>query len=186
MSIPYNEILSIKNYRSDATYACLNDLPPTEQNLEDPATRAKGMLYSLTFKGPARSVQFVRDALRLILKVPVRSFILKPIFFEKNWQERERATVNLKLVGYSFIQLVAMPVKFVVALVALGIAKRNPEKAQEMLNECDIWTRHHDGRASQLEALKEEGAKSANDRAEFEAYRNWLYGIRPEFCRKLS
>ncbi len=181
MSIPYNITgLNIGNFRSPDRDAFLRDIENPSHPTEDQVVRAKGMLYDLAFGRPFRSVQLLQDFARLALKVPVRS--LKPIFFENSWQEKERATVNLKLVGYAFVQLSAVPVKFAVALVALQIAKSDQKKAQQFLDACEQWTAHYDGRASQLEALKEQGAKKAKDREEFEAYRAWLYGIKPEYC----
>lgn len=71
----------------------------------------------------------------------------------------ERAKVNVKLTGYAFVQLVSVPGKFIVALAALSAGPFSNEKAQWLLDKSVNWTIHLDGRASQLEALKEEEVK---------------------------
>ncbi len=183
MSIPYNDNLKIDNYQTNLTWYLGLQAPLTKSDSQ--AKRALGELYYN--QSVVRFVQFIRDTARLLLKVPYRA-IATPIILEKNWQERERAKVNVKLTGYAFVQLVYVPVKFIVALVALGISARSQENAKWLLDTNEEWTAYLDGRASQLEALKEEGAKTvkAENRDEFEAYRRWLYSIDPKLCRKLS
>jgi hypothetical protein len=184
MSIPYNENLGLSTYRSN---------PNWYQDLETPSCKTKGQLiralvelYSNVSNQPAeRSVQFIRDTARLVLKVPIRA-IAKPIIFEKNWKERERAKVNVKLTGYSFVQLVFVPAKFMVALSALATLTVSKNIAKGLLDTSEEWTIYLDGRASQLEALKEEGAKKTKSRLEFDQYRTWLYNIDPKLCHKRS
>lgn len=179
MSIPYNEGISIEVFRGHATYQALYTFPNG-----NPVKRAAIEAITNLFKEPVvRGVQLLRDTARLVLKVPIRA-VVKPIFLEKNWRELERAKVNVKLTGYAFIQLVSVPAKFAVALTALAISVFSHEKAEGLLNMSRKWTIYLDGRASQLEALKEEGAKKSIDREEFEDYRNWLYHIQPLNCIK--
>lgn len=182
MSIPYNENLSLNNYQTKPDWN--KGLPLASWKYEDQTRRAAGELYALTFKGPFRTVQFIRDFARLVLKVPIRA-IANPICLKKNWQEKERAIVNTKLPGYSLVQLISVPVKFIVALIALATSVVFQDLSKWILNKSERWTSHLDGRASQLEALKEEGAKKAQSRKEFEDYRTWLYNIKPSLCRKM-
>ena len=152
---------------------------------ENQAKRAAGELFSHATKQPiVRFVQLIRDTARLVLKVPFRA-IATPIFLKKNWEERQRALVNAKLTGYAFVQLASVPAKFMVALIALATSALSQKGANWLLDQSEGWTAHLDGRTSQLEALKEEGAKKAKDRNEFDAYRTWLYSIDPKLCRKV-
>lgn len=184
MSIPYNDNLSLSTFYANPNW--YQSLPAPSSKNENQTIRAVGELFVHASKQPVvRSVQFIRDAARLVLKVPIRA-IVKPIFLEKNWQERERAKVNVKLTGYAFVQLASVPAKFLVALIALGISAFSQERAKRLLDASEEWTAHLDGRASQLEALKEEGAKKAQSRHEFDQYRTWLYNIDPKLCRKKS
>jgi hypothetical protein len=181
MSIPYNPNLALSSFQSGSTWYQNQEAPLS--HTENQANRAADELYDQTFKQQfARGIQFIRDAARLVLKVPIRA-ITTPIFLQKNWRERERATVNTKLAGYAFIQLVSVPAKFSVALAALAVSQHSQEKAQWLLDKSEGWTAYLDGRASQLEALKEEGAKKARDRQEFENYKAYLYKIDPIRCR---
>lgn len=184
MSIPYNNCLRLDQYLSNPDwYEDLQDLSMKEESQTE---RAAGELFANAFEQPiVRTIQLVRDTLRLILKVPIRA-LATPIFLEKNWQERERAKVNAKLTGYAFVQLLSVPVKFLCALIALGISIVFLEKAKWLLDKSEEWTAHIDGRMSQLEALKEEGAKKCQSREEFNAYRDWLYGIDPKLCRQVD
>jgi hypothetical protein len=184
MSIPYNNNLNLSTYQTNPTW--YENLEAPSLKNEHQGKRALGELFTQTFKQSfKRSVQLIRDSARLVLKVPIRA-IVTPIFLKKNWQERERATINAKLTGYAFIQLLAVPVKFMVALTALGISVFSEEKAKRLLDLSEGWTTHLDGRTSQLEALKEEGAKKTQSREEFEKYRTWLYNIDPKLCCKVS
>lgn len=184
MSIPYNDCLRLDQYLSNPNW--YEDLQEPSKDEESQSQRAKGELYANAVEQPkVRTIQWIRDTLRLVLKVPVRA-IATPIFLEKNWQERERAKVNAKLTGYAFVQLLSVPVKFVVALIALGISAFSQEKAKWLLDQSEEWTLHIDGRTSQLEALKEEGAKKCQTRKEFDEYRDWLYQIDPKLCRKVN
>lgn len=184
MSIPYNDHLSLNTYRSNPDWH--KKLPLTPLKFEGQGRRAAGELCEQTFKQSCiRLVQVIRDTARLVLKVPVRA-IAKPICFEKNWQERQRAFVNLKLTGYAFVQFASVPAKIFVAFTALAISVLSQDCAKSLLDKSEEWTAHVDGCTSQLEALKEEGAKKALNRKEFDEYRNWLYGIDPKVCRKAS
>lgn len=184
MSIPYNGNLCLSTYHSNPNWY-QNLQAPSLKN-ENQVRRAVGELFANGFKQPVmRSVQFIRDAARLMLKVPIRA-IAKPIFLKKNWQERERATVNAKLTGYAFVQLASVPAKFIIALIALATSAFSQERSKWHLDTSEEWTAYLDGRASQSEALKEEGAKKAQSRHEFDQYRTWLYNIDPKLCRKMS
>lgn len=184
MSIPYNENLSLNSFRSHPSWHQNAQIPSLKS--KNQVSRAVDELLAHAFKQPAvRSIQFIRDAARLVLKVPIRA-IAKPIFLEKNWQERERATVNAKLTGYAFVQLASVPAKFMVALIALAASALSQERAKQLLDTSEEWTIYLDGRTSQLEALKEEGAKKAQSQLEFNIYRIWLYSIDPKLCRKTS
>jgi hypothetical protein len=184
MSIPYNTNLSLSIYHSRPDWYQSVQVSPLKNDSQ--VKRAADELLSHTFKQPlVRSVQFIRDAARLVLKVPIRA-IAMPIFLEKNWRERERAAVNAKLTGYAFVQLVSIPAKFMVTLVVLATVTFSQESAKGLLDISEGWTTHLDGRASQLEALKEEGAKKAQSRDEFNHYRSWLYRIDPKLCCKFN
>jgi len=188
MSIPYNDNLQWSTYTSnpnwhetpfEATAA-----PSADSN--SMAKRAATEALTQTFiESVVRVIQFTRDGARLALKVPVRS-VLTPIILPKNWRELERTKINVKLTGYSLVQLISVPVKSVNALAALVASAVSKNGANWLLNQSESWTAHLDGRASQLEALKEVGAKGAPDRDQYDAYKQWLYGIDPKLCRKAS
>lgn len=179
MSIPYNHNLSLRVYESN---------PGWYMNLDASTCPEKSIVQELlasTVRQPIkRSVQFLRDVARLALKVPLRA-IATPIILQRNWQERERAKINAKLTGYAFLQLLFVPVKFVVALIALAVSGFSQETAQHLLNRSESVILYLDGRASQLEALKEEGAKKAASFDAYAKYRNWLYEINPKLCLKV-
>lgn len=182
MSIPYNNNLRLESYQSNPNWC--QDLHAPSLNNGNQVKRALNEFFEQISKQPVvRSVQFIRDVARLVLKVPIRA-IAKPIFLAKNWQERERATVNVKLTGYAFVQLASVPAKFMVALIAIATSAFSQDRAKWLLDASEGWTLHLDGCASQLEALKEEGAKKAQNRLEFDQYRTWLYKIDPKLCRK--
>jgi hypothetical protein len=188
MSIPFNDALMWKGYRSNPDH--YKNQPPagaaTESLPENQVKRAASELIPKTLiRAGRRSVQLIRDVARLVLKVPVRS-VWTPIVLPKNWKQRKRAKINAKLAAYSFVQLVSVPAKFLVALAALTTAAFSYEKAEWLLDKSVAYTAHLDGRASQLEALKEEGLKEAKDLEEYNQYKTWLYGISPELCRKPS
>jgi hypothetical protein len=172
MSIPYNINLSWKNYIDNPNWDSPNwdspnwALAETVASETCPAKRAINELFVKTFRQFfVRGEQFIRDTIRLVVKVPFRS-LCTPIFLPKNWKERQRASINVKLAGYSFVQLLFVPVKFAVALVALVSSGISHKTANELLNKSDDWTADLDGRASQLEALKEEGRVNAKDKEE--------------------
>lgn len=185
MSIPYNDHLQWTSYTSNPDWYKGQTGGAVAYPCTCKAVFKRAGNEILTQIHPQlriRGEQFFRDGLRLVLKVPIRS-IITPIWQSKNWKEFERSKVNLKLTGYSFVQLISVPVKFFVALAAIAISAISCEKAHWLLNKSVAWTIHLDGRASQLEALKEEG-KKAGDRAEYNKYKNWLYAIDPLLCRK--
>jgi hypothetical protein len=178
MSIPYNDALSWNSYQTTPDW--YKNQPAAPPSSEAPVKRAANELFA---QPVVRGVQFIRDAARLVLKVPIRA-LKTPIILEKNWKELERAKVNAKLTGYSFVQLVTAIVKIPVALAALATAVISPDKATWLLDQSARFTAYLDGRASQLEALKEEGAKREGNREEYNNYKSWLYGIDPKLCRK--
>ena len=191
MSIPYNDKLSWQSYVNHPNWHLeQKDQQSVSTVSENTLLKCSviEVLSHMTSEPIWRSVQFVRDAARLILKVPARS-LYTPVFLEKNWRERERAKVNIKLTAYSFVQLISVPVKFAIALSALtakvlSVAiPRLKQVAQTLLESNKSWTAFLDGRASQLEALKEVGRKGAKNKEEFMNYRQWLYSIEPALCR---
>lgn len=161
MSIPYNDNLKWDSYINDP-----NRDDWTRQDRTEPKNRA---------------IQFVQDLARLVLKVPFRAVFVTPVFYEENWGERERCTINAKLTGYSFVQMLLVPVKFMVAIATILTSSICCEGASQSLNNYSLYL---DGRASQLEALKEEGVKRAATREEFDQYKEWLYAIAPGQARK--
>lgn len=165
MSIPYNDNLKWDSYRSDPHR---NDWNNNVSNQEP--TEPKN-----------RAIQFGQDLARLVLKVPLRAVFVTPVFLPKNWGERERCTINAKLAGYSFVQMLLVPVKFMVAIAAILTSAVSCKNASQWLNNYSAYL---DGRASQLEALKEEGVKKATTRKEFDQYKEWLYEIDPGQARK--
>ncbi len=180
MAIPYNPLLSVEVYKTGQNP--FDNVTNEVKNDESQVTRALSEIFNQIVKQPVvRGIQFVRDAARLVLKVPVRA-IVKPIFQEKNWQELERAKVNAKLTGYSFVQFVSVPAKFAVALTALTMTAFSYQKAKKLLDYSEGWRLHLDGRAAQLEALKEQGAKKIPNKGEFQKYRAWLYTFDPKLC----
>lgn len=185
MAIPYSDHLRLSDYQSNPTW--YQNLQAPSMKSEDQVKRAANECFANAFKEPfVRGVQCIRDTLRLVLKVPVRALFITPIFLEKNWQERERAKINAKLTGYSVVQLASVLPKFACALIALGISPVSQGTAKSLLDTSAAWTAHMDGRTSQLEALKEEGAKKSQSREEFHKYRDWIYKIDPKLCRKVN
>lgn len=186
MSIPYNDNLRWSTYTSNPNWHKNIFETPTERtiNFSSVVKRAATEVLEQTFReSVVRGIQFIRDDARLVLKVPIRS-VWKPIILPKNWREFERSKINAKLTGYSLVQFVSVPVKSVTALAALVVSTVSNNNANLLLDKSEDWTAHLDGRASQLEALKEEGAKRAPDRNQYEAYKQWLYDIDPKLCRK--
>lgn len=184
MAIPFNDNLLWNIYETNPDWH--KEQPATASAIrENPVNRAAKEVFTQVFKqSVARSFQFVRDAARLVLKVPFRS-IWTPIILSKNWSELERSKINAKLTGYSFVHMVLVPVKFLVALAAIATAAVSFKKAEWLLDTSESWTSHLDGRASQLEALKEQGAKLAPTKENYNSYKDWLYGIDAELCRKV-
>lgn len=182
MAIPYNDNLSLQMfYQNPNWYEKIETLPLTVNQSIFKQTIAE--VLNLSYRPPFRSVQFLKDLARLIFKVPIRA-IATPVFLKQNWKERKRALVNVKLPCYALAQLALMPVKFLFALMALGISGPFPKKARWILEKSKQWTVWLDGRSSQLEALKEEGIKKTKNRQEYYNYFTWLYKIEPSFCIK--
>lgn len=182
MSIPFNQNLLCANYRSNPNW--YRDISHPEIEYPNQTKRAIDNLFAQAVTQPVvRTVQFLRDSARLVLKVPIRA-IWTPVVLPKNWAERERAAINAKLTGYSFIQLSSVPIKVFAASAALAAAKFSPEGSKYLLDMSEYWITHLDGCASQLEAIKEEGCKQIKDRVEFEAYKAWVQGIDPRICRR--
>lgn len=186
MAIPYND--NLKWGRDIANPNWFNDqsvvLNRSLINNENLCIRSMNELFAQAIPQPfARSVQLIRDGLRLVLKVPIRA-IRTPIVLSKNWKELERAKINAKLTGYSFIQLFSVPIKFLVAFLALVTSAVSFAKAKWLLDKSEGWTAYLDGRASQLEALKEEAGKFSENRQQYDQYKTWLYTIEPKLCRK--
>jgi hypothetical protein len=183
MSIPYNDNLSWVNYLSNPDW---QDRAITPIKAVDSQTkRAAKAAFNLGLVEPfTRSVQFFRDSLRLTLKVPLRA-LKTPYHLEKNWKEYERAKINVKLTAYSFVHVLTVPAKFGVALTALALSAVSAKRARQLLDSIDSCTSTLDGRASQLEALKEEGVVNATDKEALKTYQTWLYSLDPKLCRKL-
>ncbi len=185
MSIPYNDNLKWAIYNTNPDWH--KSLEQEQEILNDQknSTSAVSELFTQTFKQSyERGFQFIRDLARLGLKVPIRA-IKTPIVFPKNWKERERCKINAKLTGYSCVHLLSVPVKFLVAIAAILTSAVSHKGGQWLLDKSARWTIYLDGRASQLEALKEEGIKNANSPEMFNQYKNWLYEINAKNCRKL-
>jgi hypothetical protein len=188
MSIPYNDHLQWNTYTSDSNWYKSQFEATTAPSVDASsiAKRASTEVLTQIFKESfVRGIQFVRDGARLVLKVPIRS-VWTPIILPKNWRELERTKINVKLTGYSLVQLISVPVKSVTALAALVVSAVSKNGANWLLDKSKSCSAHLDGRASQLEALKEVGAKKAPDRKQYYAYKQWLYTIDPKLCRKPS
>lgn len=186
MSIPHNDNLKWAVYASTPDWhkSSTETAPENLTEVEFKVQRAVNELFAQGLKQPVvRGIQFIRDTLRLVLKVPFRA-TLTPIWLEKNWKERQRSLINAKLTGYAFVQLLSVPAKFLVAIAAILTSAISQKNAQWLLDQSDSYTAHLDGRASQLEALKEEGIKNAPTRIEYKQYKTWLYQIDPKLCRK--
>lgn len=182
MSIPYNDYLSVSNFSAAVPMPAVP--APAVQSEISQTRRAVNELATQTFKQPlVRGVQFVRDALRVVLKVPVRAVFTDPVYFPSNWKGREHALINLKLAGYSFVQLLSVAPKFMVAIAAILTSAISKKKAEWLLDKSNAITAFLDGRASQLEALKEQGLKNINVRSDYDAYKAWVYKIDPALCR---
>lgn len=184
MAISFNDNLLWGTYISAPDWHKEQPMPGSMPSTDNQIRRVANELFAQAFKQPiARSIQCIRDTARLVLKVPIRS-IWTPIVLSKNWKQYERAKINTKLAGYSFIQLVSIPVKFLVALTALATSVISSKRAKWLLDKSAHCTAYLDGRASQLEALKEVGRKNAPDQKEYSEYKKWLYSIDPKLCCK--
>lgn len=183
MAIPYHPKLEWATYHTNPNWHLSGPKPPEKEN-ESQLRRAISQIFvrTLTETG-VRSVQFVRDLARLVLKVPIRA-IKEPLWDAKNWKMRERCRINAQLTGYSFTQLLSVPAKFLVALAALATLSVSTKKAKWLLDKGDAWTSQLDGRASQLEAIKEVGTNRAVTRAAYDLYKTWVCNIPPPLCRK--
>lgn len=186
MSIPFHPSLNWVNFTAHPYNAKLVWEPPAPAAARTAQRAAVNDLATQIFKQIiVRGVQFIRDGLRLVLKVPVRA-LLHAIWRQDNWKERERAKINVKLTGYALAQFVFILPKTLVALGALVTSAASQEKAQWLLSKSADWTAHYDGRASQLEALKEVGRNNADSKEQFIAYKTWLYNFDAKLCRMPS
>ncbi len=81
--------------------------------------------------------------------------------------------------------MLLVPVKYSVALAAILTSTISCKSASKWLGilkvRLKVYTNHLDGRASQLEARKEEGIKKAKTRKEFDKYKKWVY--EPDACQ---
>jgi hypothetical protein len=161
MAIPYNSDISIENYRSGY-------IPTASERT--PSFKTESAIRQIFIRGE----QCIRDAARMVLKEPIRC-VWTPIVLPKNWKRREHLKINAQLAAISFTQLVAVSVKPVVVLIDYVFQKSISEKIES----C---TTYLDGRAAQLEALKEEGCSKANTWEEYQNYQKWLFQIDPALC----
>lgn len=184
MSIPYSENLSWSNFNDDRYwYLTLAD-QSAENKQEYQGKRAMDDICDQVVNQLAnRAEQFLRDAARLIIKTPFRC-IYKPIVEKCIWRQYERTGINGKLALYSFVQLISVPAKFMVALTAISISSLSERTAKWLLDKSENWTKHIDGRGSKLEALKEEGLKNAQSKKAFYAYKRWIEQISSQLCLK--
>lgn len=170
MSIPYSDNLKWESYTSDRDRGNWD--------------RADGR----PVESRNRAEQFLRDLGRLVLKVPIRSIFVTPVFYEENWGERERCTINAKLTGYSFVQMLLVPVKWMVAIATIMASAISCRCVSGWLNylhgRCENYTHYFDGCTSQLEALKEEGIKKAATPEEYNQYKEWVFEIDAEQAKK--
>lgn len=79
---------------------------------------------------------------------------MTPVVYQKNWRQRERAKVNVQMVGFSAKKVFLIPFRFLVALTALGISSVSFQKAKDLLDRNDELAVTLQGRAAQAEALK--------------------------------
>lgn len=186
MSIPFHPGLNWANFTAHRYDAKLVWEPQAPAAAPTAQRAAVNELATQIFKQSiVRGVQLIRDSLRLVLKVPARA-AWHAIWRPGNWSERERAKINVKLVGYSLAQFVFIFPKMLVAVGALATSAASQEKAKWLLSKSADWTAHFDGRASQLEALKEVGRKFANNKEEYLAFKTWVYTFDAKLCRMPS
>ena len=183
MSIPYNDNLSWTIYNKNPNWHTLKSAQEISKGQKNSDSAVNELFVQIIKQPCERGIQFIRDLARLVLKVPIRA-VKAPIVLGKNWKERERCKINATLPGYSFVQLISVPVKFLIAIVAILTSAISIKRKHWLLDTSESWTAHLDGRASQLEALKEEGIKNANTAEEYYQYKKWLYEIDAERCRK--
>ena len=184
MSIPFNNNLLWNIYSKTPDWhknKSIEISTPLELFDNKVSYAAKEVFIKTPKQFVSRGIQFIRDAARLILKEPFRS-IWTPVVLPKNWGQRERVAINGKLAGYAFIQLVFVPVKFLVALTAIALSAISCNRAKSFLDKSESWTQDLDGRSSRLEALKEVGVKKINNQSDYIKYKNWLYNIDPKLC----
>jgi hypothetical protein len=186
MSIPYNENLKWDIYTSNPDWHKVlpEEIPELLKNPKDQVSGVNELVQQTVYQPALRSIQFIRDLARLVLKVPVR-VVMTPIILPKNWKERERSAINAKLTGYSLVQLLSVPVKFLVAIAAILTSAFSREGEIWLLDKSERWTTHLDGRTSQLEALKEEGVKRSSDREDYNRYKEWIYEIDSRICHTI-
>lgn len=196
MSIPYNHYaISWDNYELSSGFSAMFRAINRESNFTSERTLRKDSYHLSTHLNKVvsiifietirdlvlRTVQFIRDSARVVLKVPIR-VITTPSIVTHNWKERERTIINMKLPLYSFAQVLLVGVKFATALLSIPISVLSPKYGRSLLNQCQEQVLTLDGRAAQLEALKEEGRVHAKNPQEFANYKAWLYQFDPKEC----
>lgn len=184
MAIPFNPQLAWESYLQlkesslDAPEVVLSSIEWTVEHDE-----VMKFLFVQTVKEPVvRTVQFVRDLARLVLKVPYRS-VKTPVWLKKNWKERRRAEMNVQLVGCAFVQMFSTLPKIPVAMTAVVLLPVSKRKAKWVRDQSEKWTAYFDGCAAQFEALKSVGRVYAKTPEEYKEYKQWLYKITPKACR---
>jgi hypothetical protein len=188
MSIPYSDNIRWNSYTNTPNW--YTKVPvPTQNMMPENKNSVQQIVHKIfidTFKELyTRGVQCLRDSARLILKEPIRS-VWTPIILSKNWKQRERVVVNAQLVGCSFVQLVYVPTKALMAIAALATLTVSREKALQLLDISESWSANLDGCASRLEALKTEGRGNAQNQEAYHEYKEWLFKIDAKLCRKES
>lgn len=183
MAIPFNDCLKYDKYLDVHSKSFPARAKPADDGVNQ-VRRAVHAVFIQTFRHSLQhGEQFLRDAARLVLKVPVRA-IREKIWLQENWSELERAKINAKLTAYSLAQLASTPFKTMIALAALTTTLFSSKKAAALLNASEDCTAYLNGRAAQLEALKEEGRKKAPNKDEYLRYQKWVYEFDPKLCYK--
>lgn len=188
MSVPYvSEVIGWNAYLSEvengfSTNEIFVKEAAFESTKEGQAKRAvTDVFHQAIYESLKRSVLFVRHGLRTVLKTPIR--LIKATGKETLWWQKERASINAKLALYSFVQMISVPAKFLVALAALAISPFSGRNAEWLQDWSESWTENIDGRMSKLEALKEEGIVNAKTKDEYNAYKKWVQGKNALLCR---
>ncbi|MCE5295199.1 MAG: hypothetical protein LLF94_11390 [Chlamydiales bacterium] len=169
MATPYADNLKWNVYQTNPDWH-QKMAKPVPKPSDRPVEQAVREVFTQAFKEPVvQGVQFVRDLARLVIKVPIR------LIRSQSWQAKENAVINAKLAGYSLVRFAFVPVKLIFTISALFTSTFD-KRAHDVTTVLN-------GRASQLEALKEEGLKNATSKLEYLYYKSWVYTINPELCR---